>query len=103
MTPEYATVGELTRNISTEILVALGLPRTGPLQKMLRPLVWLPAHRFASLAAEVERRVAQQGLTAGVQWALPRFVDGCKAVGAERIPSSGPLVVASNHPAATMV
>jgi hypothetical protein len=98
MTPEYATVGELTRNISTEILVALGLPRTGPQQKMLRPLVWPPAHRFASLAAEVERRVAQQGLTAGVQWALPRFVDGSKAVGAERIPSSGPLVVASNHP-----
>ncbi len=98
MTAEYATVRDLTRNISTEILVAVGLPRTSPLQALLRPLVWPPAHRFASLAAEFEQRVAQQGLTAGVQWALPRFVDGSKAVGAEWIPSSGPLVVASNHP-----
>lgn len=94
----YATVGELTRNISTEILVAVGLPRTSPLQTLLRPLVWPAAHRFASLAAEFERRVAREGLTAGVQWVLPRFVDGSRAIGIERIPSSGPLVIASNHP-----
>ncbi len=95
---EYATVGELTRNISTEILVAVGLPRTGPLQTLLRPLVWPPARRFARLAAAFERRVAQEGLTAGVRWVLPRFVDGSRAIGIERIPSSGPLVIASNHP-----
>jgi hypothetical protein len=94
----YATVGELTRNISTEILVAAGLPRTSLLQTLLRPLVWPPARRFASLAAAFEQRVAQEGLTAGVQWVLQRLVDGSKAIGTERIPSSGPLVIASNHP-----
>jgi hypothetical protein len=94
----HATVGELTRNISTEILVAVGLPRTGPLQTLLRPLVWPPARRFANLAVAFERRVAQEGFTAGVQWILPRFVDGSRATGIEQIPNSGPLVIASNHP-----
>ena len=72
----YATVSELARNISTEILVAAGLPRTGVLQTLLRPLVWPPARRFASLAAGFERHVAQGGLTAGVRWVLPRWVNG---------------------------
>jgi hypothetical protein len=92
------TVGELTRDISTEILVAVGLPRTGPLQTLLLPLVWPPARRFASLAVAFERRVAQEGFTAGAQWILPRFVDGSRATGIEQIPNSGPLVLASNHP-----
>lgn len=98
MIAEYATVGELTRNVSTEILVAAGLPRTGPLQTLLRPLVWPPARRFASLAGEFERHVAQKGLTDAARWLLPRFVDGTRALGTERIPTSGPLIIASNHP-----
>ncbi len=96
--PQYAQVDELTRAISLEILVAAGLPRSGPLQTLLRPLVWPPAHRFASLASEFDRRVATAGLTDAVRWALSLFVQGTQAHGTEYIPSSGPLIVASNHP-----
>jgi hypothetical protein len=94
----HAQVDELTRAISTEILVAAGLPRTGPLQTLLRPLVWPPARRFAGLAAEFDRRVATSGLTEAVRWALSLFVEGTRAHGLAHLPSSGPLIVASNHP-----
>jgi hypothetical protein len=98
MTSPHATVDELRRAISTEILVASGLPRTSPLQPLLRPLVWPPAQRFACLAAEFDRRVAASGLTSAVRWALDRFVEGVQVVGEEHIPTAGPVVVASNHP-----
>jgi hypothetical protein len=98
MTQQHATVAELRRAISTEVLIAFGLARTSPLQPLLRPLVWPPAHRFAHLAAGFDRQVAAQGWTAAVRWVLPRFVDGVHATGTEHVPASGPLVVVSNHP-----
>jgi hypothetical protein len=94
----YATVGELRRSISTEILVATGLPRTGLLQTLFRPFVWPPAHRFARLAAEFDRRLALFGLTEAMRWALSRLVGDACAYGTEHVPSAGPLIVASNHP-----
>lgn len=98
MTQRYASVPELRRTISTEILVAAGVPRTGPLQTLLRPLVWLPAWRFARYAAEFDRRVVRSGLTEAVRWALPQFLGESQAFGTEKIPTKGPLIVASNHP-----
>lgn len=94
----YATVSELQRSISTEALVALGLPRSGPLQTLLRPLVWPPTHRFARLAAEFDHRVALDGLVRAAGWALSLFVEGFRIFGEDRVPLSGPLVVISNHP-----
>lgn len=98
MQPDYVTVPELRRAISEEILVAAGVPRRGLLQALFRPLLWYPAHRFARLAAEFDRRVALEGLTAAMRWLLPMFVDKARVVGLEHLPTSGPLVIASNHP-----
>lgn len=47
----HASVAELSRAISTELLVALGLSRANRLQELLRPLVWPPA-RLASAAGK---------------------------------------------------
>ena len=98
MQSDYVTVPELRRAISEEILVAAGVPRTGPLQALLRPLLWYPAHRFSRLAAEFDRRVALDGLTEAMGWLLSMFVDDTQAHGLENLPTSGPLVIASNHP-----
>jgi hypothetical protein len=97
-TKRYATSSELRRAISTEALVAAGIPRTGPLQTYLRPLVWLPCDRFARLAAEFDRHVALDGFAEATRLATSVFVDGSQVLGAEHIPATGPLVVASNHP-----
>ena len=61
MQPDYVTVAELRRAISEEVLVAAGVPRKGMLQTLLRPFLWYPAHRFARLAPEFDRRVALEG------------------------------------------
>lgn len=98
MTAQFASPAELRRNISTEILVALGLPRSGWLQTLFSPLAWPVAHVAARLGAEFDRRVALEGWTAACRWALPQFVDGYQAYGTENLPATGPLVVASNHP-----
>jgi 1-acyl-sn-glycerol-3-phosphate acyltransferase len=98
MQPEYVTIPELRRAISEEILVAAGVPRKGVLQALLRPLLWYPAHRFARLAAEFDRRVALEGLTAAMCWLLPMLVDESRVYGLDHVPASGPLVIASNHP-----
>jgi hypothetical protein len=98
MSARHASVDELRRAISTEVLVAVGVPRISPLQALLRPLVWPPAHRFARLAADFDRRIAQSGLTAAARWALPRFVDDIDIHGTQHVPATGPLIVASNHP-----
>lgn len=98
MAPDYATVQELRRAISTEIIVALGLPRAGIFQRLLRPLVWLPAHRFGSLAAGFDRLVAGEGLPSAARWVLTQFVSDSRAIGAEAIPTAGPAILATNHP-----
>jgi hypothetical protein len=98
VTARYTTTAELQRNLTTEILVALGLPRSGWTQTLLSPLVWPVAHRAARMAAEFDQRVALEGWTAACRWALARFVDGFQALGTEQLPASGPLVIAANHP-----
>lgn len=98
MTQKHATVAELRRAISTEILIALGMSRDSRLQGVLRPLVWPPAQRFASLAAEFDRQVALHGWPAACRWVLPRFVDGVQVMGDQHLPATGPLVLVSNHP-----
>jgi hypothetical protein len=98
MNTRYATVAEIRRTLSNELLEAAGLPQFEALQALLRPLVWLPAHLSARLAAEFDRRVAQSGLAEAVHWVMPRFVDTVRAHGSEQIPAEGPLVIASNHP-----
>jgi hypothetical protein len=84
MKPPHAIAAELRRTLSTDILEAVGLP----------------AHLFARLAAEFDHHVAQSGLMEAVRWVLPRFVEGVHALGTENIPTTGPLVIASNHPGA---
>jgi hypothetical protein len=98
MAREHVAVAELRRAIAEEILAAAGVSRAGWLQRLLNPLLCFPAHRLASLAADFDRRVALEGLTAAMRWLLPMFVDSTRAYGVEHVPAGGPLVIASNHP-----
>jgi Acyltransferase len=99
-TRAYANADDLTRFIIDEILIALKQPPHGIARRILGPLLKLPARRFATLMAEVDRRAAQNGLVAAAQWLLTQIVTGLDARGTEHIPRSGPLLVASNHPGA---
>lgn len=98
MASAHVTVGELREAISEEILVAAGARRSGLLQSLLRPLLWFPAHRAATVAAEFDRRVALNGLPDAMRWLLSMWVDDKRVYGLDHVPKIGPLVIASNHP-----
>src|SRR5512139_1183537 len=96
----YANADDLTRFILDEIFIALKQPPQGVARRILGPVLKLPARRFAALMAEVDRRVALNGIVAAAQWLLTQLVTGSDARGTENIPASGPVLVASNHPGA---
>ncbi len=96
----YADVNDLTRFITDEILIALKQPPRGIARRLLGPLLYLPARRFATLMAEGDRRVALNGLVDGARWLLTQIVAGLEMHGVEHVPKEGPVLIAANHPGA---
>ncbi len=95
-----ANAADLTRFITDEIFIALKQSPYGLARRIFGPWLKLPTRRFAVLMAEVDRRVALNGIVSAVQWLLTQIVTGVDARGTDNIPCSGPVLVASNHPGA---
>jgi hypothetical protein len=93
-----ADVSTLTRLIDNEVIQAMGLPVDGWLSERIHSILSRATHRFSEMFVEVDRIVAAQGLPAGARWLLLNLVKGLETRGAEHIPTSGPLIIASNHP-----
>ena len=98
--PLCANADDLTRFILDEIFIALKQPPQGVARRICGPLLKWPARRFAALMAEVDRRVALNGIVAAAQWLLTQIVTGIDAHGIEHIPRTGPVLIAANHPGA---
>lgn len=98
MTQAYANVDALTRYITDEVFIALGLPAHGWVRETFGPLFARPTRRFVELLAHFDRVVAQEGPCQAARGLLPRFADQMEVHGAETIPREGGLLVASNHP-----
>lgn len=64
------------------------------------PIVRLATTRFARLMATFDSTVGKAGTREAARHLLPSLVQGCRQSGAERIPKTGPVLVASNHPGA---
>jgi hypothetical protein len=92
-------VQTLANTLIYEMTNALALPQTRTTKQVIRMIFGKAAQRFAELGAGLDRVVAEEGVAAGARWVLPRFVKGHAARGTEIIPTDGPLVIASNHPA----
>ena len=68
------------------------------IRKVLEPLVWVSAHRFAGMMARFDENVAYAGFREAVRQFLSPFVSDIDLVGREFIPEEGPLLIVSNHP-----
>jgi Acyltransferase len=99
MREEIALAAVLTESLVSEMVKALALPGTPRIRNLIRWLTGKAIRRFTQLASELDCVVGNEGVAGGARWLLPRFVQGHSAQGVENIPPTGPLVIASNHPA----
>jgi len=90
----------LRRQIIDEVVWALGFEADSWQRKLLGPIFWWPANRFAGIMTRVDANIAQDGFTAAAQALVRPFIRGMDVRGAEIIPATGPLLIASNHPGA---
>jgi len=90
----------LASSLTGEVYWALGLSKTGFLRAttgwVFRPI----ARRFARMWLDFDHNFLREGLQLAARDFLTPLVKEVKACGAEHIPSSGPLIIASNHPGA---
>ena len=100
MLQRHDRVAELRAFITDEFVKAIGFSKDGVMRRLVGPLIYLPAHKFASLADELDSNVHRYGAQGGAQRLLPRFSQDLQVNGLDRVPRDGPLVIASNHPGA---
>lgn len=93
-------VAELSQTLQQEIWKVLGLAPDTHLRHLFRPLIGPPVRRFAQLAADFDRSVAESGFLEAIRGVLPRFVSQVEVAGHAQLPASGPLLIAANHPGA---
>jgi len=84
-----------------DLLASFGLKNLRFGRRLVEALCWLPARRFAGQMADFDHRVGIEGLHQGSRHTLDRFVSRLDVVGLEYVPTSGPLLVLSNHPGMT--
>lgn len=99
MSKSEPTIQTLYDSLIFELTKALALPQTRNAKRIVAWMFGKAARRVAELGIGLDRVVSEGGLPAGARWLLPNFVTGHTARGAENIPTAGPLVIASNHPA----
>lgn len=99
-TQELTQVADLRQSILDDIFQDFSDPRKKWLRRLLEPLVWLSAHRFADMAANLDNNITQYGLRYALRELVAPFVRDVQIHGSENIPKDGPLLIVSNHPGA---
>ncbi|HEX7432867.1 MAG TPA: 1-acyl-sn-glycerol-3-phosphate acyltransferase [Anaerolineaceae bacterium] len=88
----------LTRINLEDMLVSFGWQHWKAGRWLGSALFTRPARKFARQVIALDEGVHQSGLQEGARQILPRFVRGLKVYGLATIPTSGGLLVLSNHP-----
>jgi putative hemolysin len=95
---DRAEAASLTNILLDETLQAFGLPAGRLSRALIRPLLYLPANRFARLGVVFDRYMANGGFPAAARWALESHQVQVRLRDADSVPERGPLLVTSNHP-----
>ena len=84
----------LLASAAADLLRGLGAGRAAP---VLAGVARLASRGFVADVADMDAAIARGGLAAAADVVLPRYAGTVTIRGAERVPPSGPLVVAANH------
>lgn len=99
MAQELAQATTLRRSILDDIFKDFDHSRRW-VRKILEPLAWTSAHRFAGIAARFDETVARAGFREAMRELLADLVREVSHQGLEHVPPNGPLLIVSNHPGA---
>ena len=100
MEDQKERINRLTKVLVGELFKALGFDNKGLVSKALSPFVQKPIKNFAEICIGFDERVVRSGFQSAAQWIMPNFApDMCVDVQQE-IPTTGPLLICSNHPGA---
>ena len=88
----------LTRFLLDEFIVVLGLKPGRLSRALIGPFFWPPASRFARLGILFDGHLAEGDFSQAARWLLRRHRVDLNLRRAVEIPSTGPLLVTSNHP-----
>ncbi len=98
---QQAQVAALTALNFQDFLNAVGGKDLRYGRRLAAALFEPAARSFARQVAECDRITGEQGLAAGSNWLFRQFGQRLRVAGAHHIPSTGPVMIASNHPGAT--
>lgn len=88
----------LTSKLVYEICKGLHVAPEQPAYRLLEKLFWLPARHFTNLVAQVDYDTRRYDICEAARRFQPRFYPKVEAFIEAEIPSTGPLILASNHP-----
>lgn len=95
----HKQITTLTDTLIHEMISAFALPPNEYTNLIIRIMFGRAARAAAEVGIGLDHATAEGGIPAGARWVLPRFVKGHESRGLDIIPATGPLVIASNHPA----
>jgi len=95
-----ADVNHVIKALQAEILGVMGLSNKAWAQALIAPLFRIPCRQLAEMLVRLDQDILRCGWSAGIGPFLAHFVKNVRVSGMESVPKEGPLLVASNHPAA---
>ena len=95
---DMALQKNVERDILIEIYRAAKIPDWRAVRRLVAYALRKPVNHFSGLIANLDTIIGRDGIVAAAKYALPELCRPADALGQKNIPTSGPLVIASNHP-----
>jgi hypothetical protein len=93
-------VNDVTAALFLQIMGMMGLKHPSFVSRLLFPVFQVPIRRMSRIFVDLDRDIAEHGWNLAVNHFMDHFVTRLVLQGEEDIPTQGPLMVISNHPAA---
>jgi putative hemolysin len=95
---KYTDIEALTQYITDEVFRIFKQSPESWIRRNLGPALHLPAHRFATLAANFDADILEYGFREATIRIISKYILGFEARNTDKIPQEGPLLITSNHP-----